>query len=569
LKQTFTEWLKSIRPQRGNLKSDLMSGFSTGLFSVPEGMAYAQLAGVNPVYGLYSGMAATIVASLTTGTVLMISTLTSAIAISTASVLEHAGIEQSAIPAALFTITFLAGATMMLLGLLRLGTLVNYVSNAVMTGFICGASLLIILGELGDLVGYEAGGANRILLLLDWLQHVPEWDPATTAVGAGTITLMVVLKKIPHTEKSAAVIALLLGSIVVNFSGLPTVALVGSIASIPNSLPTPVLPDPSLIPDLALGAIAVAMIALVQGAGIATAMPNPDGSRTSQSRDFIGQGLGNLAGAFFQSMGTGGSLSRTGVSVESGAKSRWSGIFAGAWLALIVLLFGRAAEKVPLAVISGLLCVIGVELIAARLADARLIFRTSAGSAVAMLLTFGSALFIPLQWAIFLGAAFSLLLYIHTSSTRVQLVALRRNSDGRYEEYETPGDLPSSQVTILEHKGNQFFAQVPTMQRLMPDEAGAENAVLVLRMRDWETASSTTLKWLRNFTLKMHESGNRVILEGVEPPVMKVLEKSGLLQIIGEESVFPARAAHQAALDAAVEAAEKWIALRQVSGNRK
>lgn len=118
------------------LASNAVSGFATGLFSIPEGMAYAQLAGVNPVYGLYSGMVATLVASLTTGTILMISTLTSAIALATASVLEVASVSSSDMPGALFTITLLTGGVMLVLGFLRLGSLVNFVSVGVMTGFV-------------------------------------------------------------------------------------------------------------------------------------------------------------------------------------------------------------------------------------------------------------------------------------------------------------------------------------------------------------------------------------------------------------------------------------------------
>jgi SulP family sulfate permease len=136
--------MRSVKLSWKTLRSDLVSGFATGLFSIPEGMAYAKLAGVNPAYGLYSGMITTIVASLTTGSVLMISTLTSAIAPSTASVIQIAGIQHSQMPQALFTITFLVGAVMFVMGLLRLGSVVNSVSNAVMTGFVVGASLLII-----------------------------------------------------------------------------------------------------------------------------------------------------------------------------------------------------------------------------------------------------------------------------------------------------------------------------------------------------------------------------------------------------------------------------------------
>ena len=135
------------KTQRTGIVPNMISGLATGLFSIPEGMAYAQLAGVNPIYGLYSGVVAVMVSSLTTGTILMMSTLTSAIALTTGSVLQNAGIQSSQMPQALFTITLLVGAIMFLLGLARLGNIVNFVSNAVMTGFVAGASLLIILGQ--------------------------------------------------------------------------------------------------------------------------------------------------------------------------------------------------------------------------------------------------------------------------------------------------------------------------------------------------------------------------------------------------------------------------------------
>lgn len=132
---------------------NIISGLATGLFSIPEGMANAQLANVNPIYGLYSGIVATIVSSFSPGTVLMMSTLTSAIALATGSVLQNASMQSSQLPQALFTITFLVGAIMFLLGLTRLGSIVNFVSNAVMTGFVAGASLLIILGQEHHLTG--------------------------------------------------------------------------------------------------------------------------------------------------------------------------------------------------------------------------------------------------------------------------------------------------------------------------------------------------------------------------------------------------------------------------------
>jgi sulfate permease, SulP family len=162
---------------------NIISGAATGLFSIPEGMAYAQLANVNPIYGMYPGVVATIVASLSTGTVLMMSTLTSAIALATGSVLQNGGIQSSQMPGALFTITFLVGAIMFLLGLARLGSIVNYVSNAVMTGFVAGASLLIILGQGHHLTGYKGVGANELRQTINWLQNISQWDKTTEAVS--------------------------------------------------------------------------------------------------------------------------------------------------------------------------------------------------------------------------------------------------------------------------------------------------------------------------------------------------------------------------------------------------
>jgi SulP family sulfate permease len=184
-------------------------------------------------------------------------------------------------PAALFTVTFLTGAIMFLLGLARLGSIVNFVSNAVMTGFVAGASLLIILGQEHHLTGYKGVGANEWQQTINWLQNYSQWDKTTVAVSIGVILMMVIFKMIKPLEKYAAIIVLALGSLIVNFFGIQT-PLVSSIATIPNGLPQFMLPDFSLVPQLLLGSLSVAIVALAQGAGISTAVPNPDGSKASQ-----------------------------------------------------------------------------------------------------------------------------------------------------------------------------------------------------------------------------------------------------------------------------------------------
>jgi len=553
---------------RAGLVPNIISGLATGLFSIPEGMAYAQLAGVNPVYGLYSGIVATIVASLTTGTILMMSTLTSAIALATGSVIMTAGIQSSQMPTALFTITLLVGVYMFVLGLARLGNIVNFVSNAVMTGFVAGASWLIITGQEHHLTGYSPVGANQFQKSINWLQNIDQWDVTTVAVSVAVIVSMVLLKRIRPIEKFAPIIVLVAATAVVNLLKIQT-ELVGAIATIPNSLPAFMLPDFSLIPQLALGSMSVALVALAQGAGISTAVPNPDGSKASQSRDFLGEGLGNLAGSFFQSMGTGGSLSRTGISVGAGANSRLGGVFAGLWLGLIVLLFGSQAEKVPLAVIGGMLVVIGVELIMARVPSARLVWSTRAwGSIIAMTLTFVSAVFIPLQYTIFLGAALSLGLYVVASARKVRLQQAVRLEDGGWEIHEAPKALASSQATVMVVQGLDFFAEVPTLDDQMPPARGASNAVVILVLRDMQTLSSTGIKWLERYAKELKANGSVLMLADVNPKVMDVLKKSGALDAIGEQNIFPASPRILEAENVAWEAGQRWLQQRSAAAQK-
>ncbi|MBE2220275.1 MAG: SulP family inorganic anion transporter [Anaerolineae bacterium] len=547
------------KKQQTGLVADAISGLATSLFIVPTGLAYAQLAGVNPIYGLYAGIVPVLVAAFGTGTTLMISTLTSSIALATGSVLQVAGIGSSQMPQALFTITFLVGVIMLILGAARLGSIVNFVSNEVMTGFVVGAAMLIILGQEDHLTGYAPVGQDALQKLINWLQNISQWDRTTVVVSVVTIVLMMIARRIRPVEKFAAILVLLVGTLAVQLFKIP-VGLVGDIATIPNGLPTMVLPDFSLVPLLLPGAVSVAFVALAQGAAVNTAVPNPDGSKASLSRDFIGQGLGNLAGSFFQSMSTGGALSQTAVSVEAGAKSRLGGVFASLWLGLIVLLFGSQAEKVPLPVIGGMLVVIAADLIVARIPSIQLVLRVKAiGPIVAMALTFFSALFIPLQDTIFLGALLSLLLYVVASSQKLSLKEAVRLSNGRWELHEAPQELKANQVTVLIVQGLDFFAEVPALAAEMPSAKEITHAVVILVIRDIRDVTSTWIKWLEGYAEDLHMHDNLLILADVDTVALNALRASGALEVVGEENVFPAMPQMLAAEEMAWQAAQKWL----------
>jgi SulP family sulfate permease len=248
------------------------------------------------------------------------------------------------------------------------------------------------------------------------------------------------------------------------------------------------------------------------------------------------------------------------VNAEAGAFSRLSGVFAAIWMALIVLLFSKYVEKVPLAVIGGMLVVIGVELILARMPSVRIVIRTRAiGPIVAMALTFLSALFVPLQDTIFLGALLSLLLYIGASAHKLRLQEAVRLDDGGWEVRHVPKELRPGEVTVIVVQGLDFFAEVPVLEEQIPPARGITGAVVVLVLRNVHTVTSTMINWLVKYSKQLQAGGGILMLADVNPSVKETLHTSGALDVIGAEYVYPATTRVLDAENQAWEAAQKWL----------
>ncbi|WP_217231980.1 SulP family inorganic anion transporter [Streptomyces anulatus] len=557
--------MKFPRSWRGRKRSlgrpapaDVGSGLVTGLFSIPEGMAYAAIAGFNPVAGLYTGVVPAIVGSLTSRTVLMVTTLTSALALTSQSVLSDAGLDPKD-AGNVATLTLMAGVVMLLMGVLRLGVVMSFVSNAVMTGFSTGIALQIITGVLKDATGYKPEGRNRLHQLGDWLAHIGEWQLAATLVAAATTAVWALTRLVRRLEPVALLVAMVVASVAVVVLGTD-VELVCGIAHIPAALPGFSPPDLSAVPHLLGGAVAVALVGLAQAASIGPSVPNPDGSKSSVNGDFAAQGLANLAGGLFQALPSGGSLSRTGVAVSAGARTRWAGVLSGVLLALIVLVCAPLAEHIPMPVIGGLILVVGGELIWGKRHDILLVLRTSPLSSAAMVLTFLATTQLTLQQAIVIGAVLSLLLYCAQAARRSRLVALTADDTGRWHPGDVPASLQPGEVTVLYYDGVGFFAELPRVETMLPRTDHARDAVLILVMRGVpDVPSSSMAKVLRRHAQDLHRAGGRLFLAGVEPGLARALEAAGLDRDLGSDGIVPANGALLDPLDRAVATARAWI----------
>ncbi|MFC1432968.1 SulP family inorganic anion transporter [Streptacidiphilus sp. N1-3] len=542
--------------------SDVSSGLVTGLFSIPEGMAYASIGGFNPVTGIYAGVWPTVAGSLFARTVLMVTTLTSAIALTAHSVLEDAKLDPTK-AGNVAALTLMVGAVMLLFGLLRLGVVLSFVSNAVMTGFSTGIAVQIITGVLDDATGYKPPEHNKLADLGDWIGHFGSWQTAPTLVALATVCVYLAAHRVKRLEPVALLVALVVVTVAVGVLGTG-VKLAKDIGTIPGALPPVSLPDWSAMPHLWGGALSVALVALAQAAGIGASVPNPDGSRSDMNADFRAQGLANLGGGFTSALPAGGSLSRTGVAVSAGAKTRWAGIFAGLWLALIVLLFGSLAGRIPMPVIGGLILVIGIELIAGRRQDILLVLRTSRLSALAMVVTFLATTQLPLQQAIIIGAVLSLLLYCVQAARQSRLVALTPAGDGDWTVGPVPPRLPSDQVTVLYYGGVNLFAELPRIDAQRPDPHGSERAVVVLAVRGApDVPSSAVLKLLGRYADEHRACGGRLIVAGAGEATARLLEQTGVSARLGEGGVVRSTPRLMEAVEQAVAEGHRWIAEQQ------
>jgi SulP family sulfate permease len=508
------------KPQaRATLISDLVAGLTTGVADIPDAMASAILAGANPVQGLYAIMIGTPLGALLGGSAFMTVCATSAVAITAGEALTgYSGDEHAR---AISTLAVLAGVLMVAAGLLKLGRLLRFVSNSVVIGFLTGVSITIVLSQLGDFTGYSSAYTNKVMKAIDLLLHLNQIDLQTTLIGlfTGAVILLVARTRLSNFAMLIGMFAGFAAALLLNWTEVQTVS---DVATIPTNLPMPQLPELSLAPALLLPALAISVIALVQGSGVSKAYANPDGNYPEPSQDFVGQGAANIGAGLLQGMPIGGSVSTTALNVSAGAKSRWANVFSGLVVTLAVLLFSRAVSLVAMPAMAALLIVAGVQSIKTEeIAD---VWRIDARSRLVWLVTLIMTLFVPLQWAVLIGVALSAIVYVLSSAQEVRLMQLVLLPNGVVHEQEAPKELLNDSVTVLQLYGSLFYAAADRIESLLPSPRQAHRPVVILRLRQQDSLSSTFLQVLERYTPQVQATGGKVMLAGVGPKMAKQLE---------------------------------------------
>jgi SulP family sulfate permease len=541
-----TNWKKS-------LPADIVAGTTTALVGIPQVMGFALVAGINPVYGLYTAIFSTAFGAFLTGSTYLRVMLSNVLAVSIYSVL--APVPEADVPATLFVLTLLVGTFQLGFGLLRAGSLTRFVSNAVLTGFVTGAALLIVLGQLGNLTGYRLPReAIQILAVPDLLLHADELQPEALAVGLLTIALALGFRQLKRLRSVALLLPVIIATLIARIA-FPEVAIVGSIASIPAGLPAPVIPDLALAPGLLIPALALAIIGLVMAVGVTETTPEPDGTVADVNRDFLGQGATNILASFFQCAPSSGSLSATALNVAAGAKTRAANLISGVIVGVIILVAGPLAELIPLPALAGILILIGIELIY-QPREITCIWKYSRPGRWGMIATFISTQVLPLQYSIYIGVLLSLAIYLVTSTREATVVRLVPVGEWIFREEPAPDRLPAGEITILSISGSVYFATLRAIERSLPSPEGSESAVVILTLRGRIETGIGLFRMLERYARRVRGHNGRLILAEVEPRLLAGLEEIGAAAIIGHNNIFLATPIIGESLQEAIRAGE-------------
>ncbi|RZR35597.1 SulP family inorganic anion transporter [Vibrio vulnificus] len=410
----FLKWLTSVNVQ--SLQADFWAGLTGAIIVLPQGIAYAMIAGLPAEFGLYTAIIPAILASLFGSSHHLISGPTAAL-----SVIVFTTVSQFAEPSTplyiqlCFTLTLCAGLIQLLFGLLRFGAVVNFVSHSVVLGFTAGAAIVIGVSQLKHVLGlqYNSGEtAMENLLLLG--SHFVDFNGKELSVGMVTILVCVMCKriwpKLPHML--LATLASMAFALWMNQAGYP-VLMVSEVSSSYLSLSSPFAGLSHVEPMLG-GIVAVAMLGLVEAISISRSVALKSRQSLDSNQEFVGQGISNIVGSFFSCYVSSGSFTRSGVNYSSGAKTPLAAVFAALLLLVIMLLFAPYAAYIPIAGMGGLLLVVAWHLVDVH--HITTIVKHDKKEAVVLVATCLAALFLHLELSIYVGVGASLFFYLRKTS---------------------------------------------------------------------------------------------------------------------------------------------------------
>ena len=529
---------------RSSTRADLIAGITGALIVLPQGVAFATIAGMPPEYGLYAAMIPAIIAALFGSSWHLVSGPTTAISIAVfaaMSPLADPGSPQFI--SMVLTLTFLTGLFQLILGLARMGVLVNFISHTVVIGFTAGAALLIAASQVKNFFGIAIErGAHFHVVIERFIEQIGNINPWVTLVGAVTLASGILAKryipKLPYM-----IVAMVIGSVVAYLLnqeiGVQT-TLIKTVGALPAHLPPLSMPDFSYatIHKVLFPALVVTMLALTEAVSISRAIAVKSEQRIDGNQEFIGQGISNLFGSFFSSYASCGSFNRSGVNYAAGAKTPMATVYASLFLVLVLLLVAPLASYLPTAAMAGILFLVAWGLI-----DFHHIIsigKTSLSETVVLWVTLLGTL-VDLEKGIFFGILLSLTLYLYRVSRPGIVQVVPAKEEGAYHFVGAQDHPQCPQLSMVRVNGAIFFGAVDHVQNSLQqiDEINPLQKSVLIVAGGISFVDVAGAEMLAQEARRRRKMGGGLYFYRCKDEIYKFLRKSDKLDEIGEGGFFP------------------------------
>lgn len=535
---------------RQDLRQDATAGLTVAVMGVPQGMAYALIAGLPPIYGIYTSIIPTIIAAVFGSSRHLVTGPTNAMCMIilslTASMPNRYDVSLLEIVLAL---TFLTGLFQLLFGIFKLGGIVKYVSNSVIVGFTAGAGILIAANQIKNLIGVsipESQGGHFIVTIWATLARFHYANPYTFLIGALTIGLLVAFRRYAPKVPGSLIVLVAL-SVVAWLAGWSEPGRGGShvkivrdiqeispsfdIFAVPQMF---VRPNLNLIQELIGGALALAILGLVESTAIARAIASSTGQRLDFNREFAAQGAAKMVSSFFHCFVSSGSFTRSAACYQSGGRTRAAATFSAFYTAIVLIAFGPLANYIPLSCLAGIIMVTAVTMIQKdRIA---MTWKSGRNSQIVVGGTLAATLLMPLETAVFVGVLLSIVILLRITS-KTDLTQLVQHSEYGFEEVPFNRAAPEP-VAIINLEGDLHFAAAEDLDYELLQALKPETRVVVLRMKRLRAVGSSAMAMLDHFHTLLQARGIHLVVCGIEEEMSKVLTGSGLRKLIGEQNIF-------------------------------
>ena len=529
------EKISFIPKNKEHARADVLAGLSVAALALPQNMAYALIAGLDPIFGIYTSIVAMIAATFLGTSNYLIVGPTNIMALAIASSL--AGTSGNYFEAVLM-FTFMVGVFQLLMAIFKLGELVNFVSHSVVSGLTAGVSLLIMSGQLGNLTGVEyEKGSNLILEIYNFALNLNGEGPNLYALAVGIMTMaIIIVLKWKKPALPAYLIAISVSVLVVYLGGwqenLPVVE------RFPGGLPgfTPFNFDAGFIFSYWSAALSVAVLGFIHVLGALKSMEAHTGEEQDFNRVFVGQGLINIVCSFFSGFAVTGSFTKSFANLQAGARSRLSELIAAISMILFITIFRPVGAYIPIAALAGLVIMVAVKMVDWKEIKDSFLNRFDG---LIFTATFIMTIMAPrIDYAIYFGMIVSFILVLKETSHVKYSHMDYEEDNGEFVEMEPEADNGGEEeYTVINLAGNIVFSASDEFKEKL-DVSFQEEQKFVLRMRDVESIDLTSLRELENFIDRVKDHGGLVIVCGLSNDLKDMFEKYKLDEKVGEDNVF-------------------------------